>query len=143
MSSIILDKKQYELFEIHTLPRGLYCITVKLLKGITTSYYDGIYRWRVNLAKGSIGLSITKTENLPENCSFFPITTDFRKIHKRVDAIKDALNHTNLHLFIEDEEVQPYKIGERHKTRGIYLGMEEDDKGKYHKFNNNNITFKD
>lgn len=143
MSTGILHKRDYELFEIHTMPRGIVCITVKSKRSHRISTYDGMWRKSVTLPKGSYGLRVQLNENIPEYVDFIPITTSFRVLHKRVDAIRDALNHTNLHLFIEDKEILPYQKGVRHKVKGMYLGVEKDDDGEYHKFINNNITFKE
>jgi len=155
MSTIqLVNKSYYEVFEIHTMPRGIVCLTLRINKKKASQFISGI--GNVKIPVDSLTLVICKDETIPDNANFvykssydfisgyrYTTTKDFIEIHKRIDAIKDALNYTNLHLFIEDKEILPYQNGVRHKTKGIYLGVEEDEHGKHHKFINNNITFKE
>lgn len=143
MSTICLIKRDYELFEIHTMPRSVVCITCVANKSSSHRIYNGMYYYKVTVPKGAYGISIQMDEKLPEFCSFYPVTKSIRTIHKRIDAIRDALEHTDLKLFIDDKEIPLYTMGFRHKVKGLYVGIEVDSNGKYHKFMKNGKPFKE
>ena len=106
------------------MPRGIVCLTLKLLKPISIRYTDGSFYYTRNLSIGQLSIYINTTEEIPNNANFDKATKSLKKIHKRINAIRDALNHTNLDIFINDKLVQPYKVGTRYKDKGIYLGIE-------------------
>ena len=136
----LVNKFYYEIFEIHTMPRGIVCLTLRIKKGGAKQFVD--FAGYIRLPIGTLTVVIGTLEELPEYASFvfekgystnrrkISITRSFKVIHKRIDAIRDALNHTTLDIFIDGKYLEPYKIGVRYKNKGIYHGVKTNEKTK-------------
>ena len=131
-----VDSKYYEVFEIHSLPRGLTALTLRINKKGATQYITK--QGTVRIPMDSLTIHIGIGEELPKDANFlipnhlgfnkvrYSTTKSFPKIHNRIDAIKDALNHTNLHIFINGQYHNPYKLGQRYPNKGLYHGVVEE-----------------
>lgn len=146
-----ISNNYYEVFEIHTLPRGLYALTLRINKKDASQFFEG--KGNIDIPIGALTVHIGLTEEAPPSANFFvvkdigndrirvSITKSFKDIHKRVDAIKDALNHTDLHIFLDNKYHNPYSLGRSYGNKGIYHGINEEQRHgtmvKYHYFTNN------
>ena len=147
----LLHKSNYEVFEIHTTNRDLFILTLRVTKKDAEQVCNNRRR---KIPVGSLTTIISKTKNIPEYANFLRttwigfnkyrhwITKSFKTIHIDVKDKKDALNHIGLRIWVEGEEVYPFLTGKRYGDKGIYIGVDEDAKGKYYKFANHKEYFK-
>jgi hypothetical protein len=143
-----VTSKYYEVFEIHTLPRGLYGLTLRITE--TTTQWIERAGW-IRIPKDSLTLFISETKDKPDKANFtfikeskseigkglvdvFSTTKDFKKIHKQVDNLKVVLSEPNLIFKINGKEKGLYVYGKRYEGKGIYHGIKTEDTITYHLF---------
>lgn len=148
-----ISKSYYEILEVHTLPRGLYGLTLRINKKDATQYIEN--RGTARIPIGSLTFVVSETDNVPEYASFifvskylgfnmfrYATTKNLNKIHKRLAEVKDALKNPRLHVTINGKIYPRYSVGIKYDN-GIYLGTVVEDSKLFHTFNNNNIIIKE
>lgn len=107
--STYVSDKYYEILEIHNLSRGLFGITVKIIKPATQNVWNGINREYLKIPSGSVGFVISNTNTVPTQATFYPVTKSLSNIHKRVDFLKEILKNPNLEVTLNDKKYKWYK----------------------------------
>ena len=151
----LISSEFYEVFEIHTAPRGLYILTLRINKENVNQFTQvGTSTRSIRVPIDSLTTVLSKIETKPQYANFIftknigngkirrYTTKSFTFIHNRVNAIKDALNNPNLQLFIDGNEIPPYVKGVNYVGKGIYQGIYKDDNGIYHYFSRNKLEHK-
>lgn len=100
----LVSDKYYELLEVHRLPRGLFGITIIVIKPTVEIVYDGINCIKFNVNINYVGFVISNTETLPSFATFYPPTKSLTNIHKRVDFIKETLKNPNVEIKLHNKK---------------------------------------
>lgn len=142
----------YEVFEYHTLPRGLMVLTLRITETGASQYIQ--HKGHLRIPKGSLTVCITRSEAKPTSANFLltrnignnkikhSTTKSFKVIHNHIDTIREALNYTKLDIYLGDKYHNPYEIGKSYEPKGIYHGVrtkhfKQGTSAKYHYFTNN------
>lgn len=147
-----LHSDYFEVFEIHTAPRGLKILTVRVNKSEATQWVDRKGSMRIPI--GALTTVVSRDDKKPKHANFVlvksignsmiktRITKSFNVIHNRIDIIKDALNNINVHIYIDGFEIPPFINGAYYEGKGIYQGVKSDKQGVYHFFSKAGNEFK-